>query len=331
MSHVEKQPERRVVLTVPTPSGTLYGTLHKGAGEALERTGATVLLLSAGLRSRSGPHELYVRLASALCAEGHDVLRLDCGGVGDSQGQLPERPLLEIDHAVDRGLFVDDVRAAMDTVIQECGARRIVLSGLCAGATTALLTAGVDERVDALLLMGIATLMTPEPAEAGLTEGAADVYLDGYRRKILRVESWRRLLSLQSNYRALGTALYLWARRRALPRGRRVHPRLNTKALEALQRCAARGVRMLFVFGDGDIELGNFNVEFVGKALGRELQRRVNEALVVIPKADHTFTGQASLERLVCAVRDWLAAQVAEVGEAATGTEAAARSCATPG
>lgn len=327
MKHIGEQPERRSVLTIPGPSGVLYGTLHRGGSRGPESSRACVLLLSAGLRSRSGPHELYVRLASALCDAGHDVLRLDCRGVGDSQGQLPEGSLLEIDHAVDRGLFVDDVRAAMDAAVQECGAKRIVLSGLCAGATTALLTAAVDERVQALLLMGIATLMTPDPAEKeGLTEGVANVYIDGYRRKLFRAESWRRFLSLRSNYRALGSALYRWVRSRAVPRGHGLHPRLNMKAVEAIQQCAQRGVRMLFVFGEADMELGNFQVEFVGRALDSELQRRVNETLVVVPDADHTFTEQASVERLGRAVRDWLDTEAEEASEAVIAMEDAARS-----
>ena len=74
-------------------------------------------------------------MARALAAAGYPVLRFDVRGMGDSSGPLHD--------------FLDqtpDVAAAIEALCREAGVQRVMLWGLCDGASAALLY--LHERPD---------------------------------------------------------------------------------------------------------------------------------------------------------------------------------------
>ncbi|MCK7493609.1 MAG: hydrolase 1, exosortase A system-associated [Comamonadaceae bacterium] len=104
--------------------------LHHGAAGAPASAGATgVVVVVGGPQVRAGGHRQFVHLARTLAAAGHPVLRFDVRGMGDSSGAL-------------RGFeqITPDIGAAVDALLQRApGVRRVVLWGLCDGASAALL------------------------------------------------------------------------------------------------------------------------------------------------------------------------------------------------
>jgi exosortase A-associated hydrolase 1 len=104
-----------------------------------------VLVIVGGPQYRVGSHRQFLLLARALAGEGFPTLRFDCRGMGDGCGEL--RSFQDID---------PDIAAAIAVFQTHCPeVDRIVLWGLCDGASAALLYwyASLDQRVAGMVLL----------------------------------------------------------------------------------------------------------------------------------------------------------------------------------
>jgi alpha-beta hydrolase superfamily lysophospholipase len=102
-----------------------------------------VLVISGGPQYRVGSHRQYTLLARLLAPRGIPVMRFDCRGMGDSEGE--PRSFDSID---------DDIRAAIrEFFLQVQDMKEVVIWGLGDGATAATLYAHTDARVRGLVLL----------------------------------------------------------------------------------------------------------------------------------------------------------------------------------
>ncbi|MBI5924232.1 MAG: alpha/beta hydrolase [Aquabacterium sp.] len=124
------------------PGARLTGTLTRPDGPS---RGTAILLLNAGVIHRMGPHRINVKLARALAAQGHTVLRLDLSGQGDSEAS---DSTLSYDQQA-----VADLQAAMDHIQRLTSIQTFALAGICSAAHHGVSTAMVDDRLKALWLM----------------------------------------------------------------------------------------------------------------------------------------------------------------------------------
>jgi exosortase A-associated hydrolase 1 len=95
-----------------------------------------IVVIVGGPQYRIGSHRQFALLARALAETGVPCLRFDYRGMGDSEGER-------------RG-FEDisaDIAAAIDALCRETGCSRVVLWGLCDGASAALIHATRDARI----------------------------------------------------------------------------------------------------------------------------------------------------------------------------------------
>lgn len=105
------------------------------------RTG--VLVIVGGPQYRVGSHRQFVLLARHLAGSGVPCMRFDYRGMGDATG--PMRSFESVN---------DDIAAAIDAFVSEApGLERVVLWGLCDGASAACLYLGQDDRVAGAVLL----------------------------------------------------------------------------------------------------------------------------------------------------------------------------------
>ncbi len=117
----------------------LTGVLHRPARAAA----LGVVIVVGGPQYRIGAHRQYVLLARRLCAEGIPAFRFDTRGMGDSDGAFQGF------EAIDQ-----DIAAAIDAFqAAEAGLERVVLWGLCDGASAAAFYGHQDPRVAGLILV----------------------------------------------------------------------------------------------------------------------------------------------------------------------------------
>jgi exosortase A-associated hydrolase 1 len=171
-------PVHEAILTIDCQGEQLTGVLSTPQADQAE-TG--VLVVVGGPQYRIGSHRQFVLLARRLAASGYDCLRFDVRGMGDSGGAWHSFEQLDA-----------DIDAALDAL---CAARpmlrRVVLWGLCDGASAALLKLQVapDARIAGLVLVN------PWVRSAlGLARTQLKHY---YLQRLLQRSFWRKLLSGQ--------------------------------------------------------------------------------------------------------------------------------------
>jgi dienelactone hydrolase len=275
----------------------LFGVLSENVSHS-EQCGTGIIIANAGSVHNVGPGRLYVELARAWAALGFSVLRVDVGGVGDSDtrdDRADNHPYP--DHAV------RDLASAARWMVDRGGVRRVVIAGLCSGAHASF-HAGLEVH-------GIAGIVVVNPIvfywnpTCALDVSAWTNYYESrrYSRSVREVGAWVRLMRGEVNvryasavgYRRIrevigGTAAGLWRRFGW-------HAAEDEDVPTDLERISARGVDVLLVFSEGDPGL-----DFVQRRHAHEMRalerRRANFAMRVVPGADHTFTRLEARARL---------------------------------
>lgn len=238
-----------------------------------------VLMIVGGPQYRVGAHRQFTLLGRALAAGGVPMLRFDVRGMGDAEGE--QRSFEQLD---------DDIAAAIDAWRRERPAlRRVVLWGLCDGASAALLYVQRrrDPRVAALCL---ANPWVRTEASLARTQ-VRHYYLDRLRQGAF----WRKLLSGRVGLAALRELLG------KLKTGRAAHSPSGTDAdadLPYTERMAAglrdfAGPVLLLLSGDDYVAKEFLDRCRDGGARWHGLLARAGLMRHDLPEADHTFSTAA--------------------------------------
>lgn len=149
---------------------SLIGVLHRPSHP--QTTG--VVVVTGAPQYRVGSHRQYVLLGRRLAEAGFPVLRFDYRGMGDSEGEFVGF------EGVD-----DDIHAAIDCLFEQVSSlQRVVLWGLCDGASAAAFYAHQDSRIAGLVLINpwVRTLATVAQARVKHYYGAQLTSRDFWRR-----------------------------------------------------------------------------------------------------------------------------------------------------
>ena len=174
-------------------SNTLYGVLHEPEGDV---AGPVVVFLHGWAGSRIGPHAMFVHMARRLTVLGCVCLRFDFRGRGDSEGKTADASIRSM---------IADTAAALDFVTPQYPGRKVILLAICSGCKVAIGTTVRDPRVGGL------ALWSPEPMgpmrDTASKQRKSTDALRAYGRKLLRLETWRKLLTFRVNVRMVKKAV----------------------------------------------------------------------------------------------------------------------------
>ena len=281
----------------------LFGILHE---PETRRDGVALVFASSGLQNRVGPHRMYVKAARRFSRLGLTSLRLDLPGVGDSV----ERELTsDFDHHDPAGLV-----AAIDFLIANHGARRVVLVGLCSGARVAIKAAARHPRVDAVIvwsmpiISGAVDMPVAEGGGAYMGRAVALAQLREWAPKLVNPARWYRYLRSEKTL-AEGWGMMRRALSGLLPEPLRQTSSRQTDFLSSLDSYVASGRKMLCLYG-GDDDM--VRTEFAERCPDIVAGRSSSCEYVVVPNADHTYTGVAASEEAIARTADWLARHYSE-------------------
>ena len=307
----------------------LFGILHQPAQPVAHAP--ALILLSPGVKMRVGPQRLYRRMAQQFADAGMTVLRFDFYGLGDSEGVLTETLMRDVYNHIEVGRFIDDTVDAMNWMQQELGCSRFILSGLCGGAITGLLTGSRDERVVGLLGLGITPLLASQTADPSLymTRGQLRDIGQTYLSKIANPRAWLRLITFRSDYRLLWRAV-LSTRRAAnapAPPPAEAAPAEADNASPLFPPAFFAMLRthrpMLLIFGGADRLHFEFEEKF--RARHREQLAALPDGYTVhvIENANHVLSSEAWQREMLETSRRWLEQHFLYPGSVAGRPEAA--------
>lgn len=264
----------------------------------LPPSGRLVLMLNAGATRRIGPSRSYVTLARRLAAQGHEALRVDLSGLGDSPAQPGTA-----DNVVYTPTAVAEVRDLVDEVSRWPGVRSVQLLGLCAGAYHGFKAAARGAPVSAVLAINPLTFFWHDdlPLDMPLRPHQVIGEMDRYREGLFSAARWHKLLRGEVNLRHLGTVLLKWMTAH-LSRSLRAAARLVRWPLKEdlareLRDITASGIRLDFIFAED--EPGQALLHDQGGAIVARLRSQGRLALHDVSGADHVFTRWAPRQQFL--------------------------------
>jgi pimeloyl-ACP methyl ester carboxylesterase len=246
-----------------------------------------IVILNTGVVHRVGHHRMYVIMARQLAAAGHQVLRLDFSGIGDSSQR--------VDHLSPVNSCLADIADVLDSLETHHQVKRVALIGLCSGADHAVLYAHRDPRVVGMVLINPSIPPT------------ARYYFHYIAQRLLRLRNWISIATLRSGLlRRLMTQVRYGVLPQSQPdkltlEGLQYSPYLGQCYHEAVRH----GIKMLAVFSalsPRSTYRQQMHDAFRGVEFGNALR------LEFFPESDHLFTPSRERVRLGAVITDWLAA-----------------------
>lgn len=261
----------------------VHGILHEPDPTAAG-TGPLVVFLHGWAGSRIGPHRMFVHMARRLAARGCVCLRFDFRGRGDSEGSTTGATIRSM---------IEDTKAAVDFAATRHPGHPIVLLAICSGCKVAIGAAVADARVGGL------ALWSPEPMgpmrDKASKQRKSTSALRAYGRKLLRWETWRKLITFRVNVRLVKKAV---SAQEVAGRGEIED---ETRWLNHLRGYKGR---MLCLHGTNDPETATAKAGYTALCSGSGILHEVHE----IAGANHSFYG-LDWEREVMEITEtWMAA-----------------------
>lgn len=257
-----------------------------------------VLIVVGGPQYRVGSHRQFTLLARHLAAHGVPVLRFDCRGMGDSEGNAR---IFED--------FEDDLRSAIDKFVEEVPViDELVIWGLCDAASAALFFAYQDRRVTGLVLLNpwIRT-----------DQGAARVYLKHYYiARLFEREFWiklwrgnfRYIAAVQSLSKTIGAALTGKEKKTANTANTSYDGDCNLAPLpeRMLHGFSHFSGHVLLIISGNDLTAQEFSGLIKGSAEWQKLLASPRVSRLDLPQANHTFSRREWRDQVAVWTSDWI-------------------------
>lgn len=276
---------------------SLYGILHQPEDS---KSDIGVLIVVGGPQYRIGSHRQFLLLARALAERGIPVFRFDCRGMGDSTGKFPGFESIE-----------DDIRAAIDAfVAHHPPVKKILIWGLCDGASAACFYAPADDRVASICIVN---------PWVWTEQGEAETYLKHYYlRRFISRDFWIKLFcgkfrigkSIRELFVNLKRSL---GRQEILHRDKNISRTAISSSLSLPER-VFRSLKefsgnVLIIVSGNDLTAAEFLDSIKKDRKRQKLIQSPRISIVSIPNADHTFSRRKCMEEAIEETAKWVASR----------------------
>jgi alpha-beta hydrolase superfamily lysophospholipase len=308
----DKLPTHRERIHYVSQSPKLFGIVTEAAHEI---SLPWIVMLNGGAAHRIGPGRFHVTLARHLAGLGYPCLRLDLSGLGDSEVDAGR----EENDTYPTTAF-RDIALTCDYLLKLQPQRRIVLMGLCSGAYAAFQSAAMlpHPAIIESILLNPLTFFWREGMSLTASPTQQLQTWHYYKSIIFDWENWRQLFSGNVLGSLVGAARRFIERMRPHPQEAAAtstatagsgpwaelgHPPVEDLSAD-LKRVAAANRRVAMFVSEGDP--GHFLLMYKARRKATKLMRSGQLRCFFIAEADHTFSNEASRERLYVSLTNYL-------------------------
>lgn len=280
--------------------GQFFGIVSESLAAQGERGRTGIVLVSVGSNHHIGPNRMYVTQARALASLGFVALRMDIGGVGESQASAGRE-----DNHLYAMHSVADVEAAVRYLREQRQIQNIVLIGVCSGAYLSYHAAAADPEISSIVLINPQTFHWKDGDSLQLKSRTGIRAMSFYRSRMLSVDTWRRLLSgqVQIGIITAGVAAMLRKRLRLRIAAWLSAARAGSEGASSLdvrttfRRFLRRGMNCFLLYSANDGGLNEMETQLGQNAAA--LGKHSHFKLQIVEGADHTFTPLWAQRRLL--------------------------------
>lgn len=249
-----------------------------------------LVLVSGGDQYRVGSHRLFVELARVLADEGVAVMRFDHRGVGDTYAPYQGFENLH-----------EDINAAVKEMRQRCPTiERLVLGGLCDGASATLISADRIDGVDELALINPWVHTSDLEARTRL--------LNYYGARLRSRDFWKKLIRGQVQISESWGSLMGYTKmffQSVFSVGGKVSGGLDY--VKRMHTGAKKFNGKVFVLLSGqDLVAQQFQQLATIDKGWKDVLEQANVRIVKLPAADHTFSTIDERRKFEQAMLSWL-------------------------
>jgi hypothetical protein len=273
---------RRLIGTVDEPDGPPRSVIVFGPS---------------GLQSRAGANRASVTIARALAARGHRVVRADLGGIGESEGDLPEQHVSKHWEAIESGLFVPDYLAVLEHARESAGAAPVLGTGLCSGGITALLAGAERHWLAGVFAIGVPFIRANHQAPPGFARASM-------RRRAQQTLRRRGTDAGRHHVRRAARMFVtsLIPRRRPSIYDESANEWLNVPLAKAVLQLHREGRRVEMTYGAHDVALGQLEEVVLGP---NGLAPTAAFTTTTYEDLGHQLDHPDEVERLIDAIDAW--------------------------
>lgn len=277
-----------------------------------------------GLMSREGHNRLHTRTARFLAEKGVYSIRFNPHGIGNSEGDIEQCLLPSLFGKIQSGLFIDDVKTAIDFFRAQKEIDKMILMGVCGGAITVLLTINIEDTIDGMVLGSVPIMLdSPEVDYVArrLTAEKSSRMLEVYIRKMKNYRSIVRFLSFKSNYGDIGAVIKANVSNAIAkinpkkkkpdndPSSEQERPdklKENKLFFSSCKKCFERKTKILFIFGEND----HFKTEFSESAQVQAMLANKSDpddyTIKIVKSANHMYTWLEYQKEIMDYTEKWL-------------------------
>jgi exosortase A-associated hydrolase 1 len=277
-----------IPVTFPCDGDTLVGVLHLPSSPR----SLGVVIVVGGPQYRVGSHRQFVMLARDLSARGIAVLRFDCRGMGDSEGEF---------HGFER--IEPDIAAAVDAIMRRVSTlHHVALWGLCDATLAMTERARRDKRI-----AGVALLNPWVRSESGLARTQLKHY---YLARLRQPDFLRKVLTGKFNpITAARGLLGNIVRALGRPTSRSVMSKQaspNSLAERMAQDLQRFDGSVLVILSGRDLTAREFAAAARGSVSWQQLfaEKRLTRRELAV--ADHTFSRRLWRDQVADWTWDWI-------------------------
>ena len=250
-----------------------------------------LILVSAGLTTKSGPYGLYTQLAREVADIGVSTLRFDLGGLGNSEILHADATLLDRTHW--------DLEAAVNFLESTFGTQRCLLCGLCSGAEDSFRYADEDPRVKGVVLIDPHAYRTKRWQWFSIFSRHFLNRVAIKALKVIGLHPQRRHQDAETEMRIEGVEFKLV----------NYQYMALQEASAILERLLEREVSIYYIYTGGQIE--NFNHENQFYDMFRHVPNCRKVTVSHCPSLRHTQMLEEDRQLLITLIRDWIGNAVA--------------------